>query len=282
MVVTLLLGTLVGYVFLKLFATMTSATKHLEYRGDRESIRQLVLRNLSCVKTLNPSGATPIPIPPAVCDSNSDGIADSIPLRRENGEIFLNAGGLSGKWVVTAKCAAIPNSGASAYGQLRIAVTVPNAADPLTRQVLSDSHPQAALFSYGTGPTCPDLFGGNSPVSPGFTQMMVFDIPGTSTFQLPAGSLSFKTALIEVIGAGGGGGAGSYNDADCYSTNPSSNINWHFGMGGGGGGYASSYAQLDPTVIYDVVVGSGGAGGTGSSSGVLPTNGSTGGGGQLF
>lgn len=67
---------------------------------------------------------------------------------------------------------------------------------------------------------------------------------------------------ITVVGGGGGGSCGSYS-------NP-------MGRGGGGGGGGACIVQEDiefvANTIYPAVVGSGGAGGEGYSSGLLPDN----------
>lgn len=257
------------FSFLKLWEVLYKSSKNLDLRGERESLRHLIVRNLSCSKTLNPLGVPSPPNPPTVCDPDSDGVPDAVPLRKENGDPFLNPGDKAGKWTITAKCAP-DNSGATTWKQFRIAATIPGQRDLLTQQDLVDTHPQAALFSYGTEFTCREFFGGTLPLGRGFNHLSVFNTPGDYPFQLPSGTLSTAPAFIEVWGAGGGGGGASYGSKTGSSAScPSSpGLPYYFGSGGGGGGYAAHYASLDPNVVYSVSVGSGGSGGAFKNGGV--------------
>ncbi len=77
----------------------------------------------------------------------------------------------------------------------------------------------------------------------------VFDVPGTYTFTLPAGTTS---ATVEVWGGGGGAGASTALNG---------------GGGGGGGAYARTVFTNPVAGTYTVVVGAAGIAGSGNSKG---------------
>jgi len=77
----------------------------------------------------------------------------------------------------------------------------------------------------------------------------VYTTPGTTSVVVPMGH---TTATISVYGAGGGGGPCDRYGASIYS-----------GGGGGSGGYITSYSQaVVPGTTLEIVVPSGGAGGS--------------------
>lgn len=82
----------------------------------------------------------------------------------------------------------------------------------------------------------------------GFTNMVVFSTPGTTSWTVPAGVTKI---LVEVRGGGGGGGKGNNGSA--------------VGQGGSGGGYARSLLTVTPGSMHSVTVGAAGIGSTGGT-----------------
>lgn len=106
--------------------------------------------------------------------------------------------------------------------------------------------------------------------------------PGSHTPVVPAKPAGWATMNMRVtlVGAGGGGGGcankiggGTYGDAGDTSWSRS------FAGGGGGAGQLTTFviANVTPGTTYALTVGSGGAGGAGSSAYTLPGSGANGG-----
>lgn len=93
----------------------------------------------------------------------------------------------------------------------------------------------------------------------GFSNMTVFDAPGSVSFTIPSGAVKI---MIEAWGGGGGGGSGRGST----STNG--------GGGGGAGAYGKQIFTVTAGETYTVVVGAGGNGGAGSANqGINGSNG---------
>lgn len=93
----------------------------------------------------------------------------------------------------------------------------------------------------------------------GFSNMAVFDAPGSVSFTIPSGTIKI---MIEAWGGGGGGGSGRGST----STNG--------GGGGGAGAYGKQIFTVTAGETYTVVVGAGGSGGAGSAAqGISGANG---------
>jgi hypothetical protein len=91
----------------------------------------------------------------------------------------------------------------------------------------------------------------------GFSNMQVFDTPGSYSFTIPAG---VDKVMVEIRGGGGGGGKGNAGGGAV-------------GQGGSGSGYGKGIYTVSAGSNYTVIVGSGGAG----SAGGTCSPGSTGG-----
>ena len=82
---------------------------------------------------------------------------------------------------------------------------------------------------------------------------------GNSTFVVPAGVTQLTVTLV---GAGGGGGGG------VGRPDGNSNSQWAGGGGGGGGGEVlTRVVSVTPGQTFNLVIGSGGLGGAGATSG---------------
>lgn len=114
------------------------------------------------------------------------------------------------------------------------------------------------LTSTGTG------WSSQAAATSGFTNMQVFDSPGT--FTTPSTTTTVK---ITLVGAGGPGGAGG------STPSPGGTISTTGGMGGGGG-FSQGVFTVTGSTGYPVTVGT--AGGTSSFSSLISATGGTAGG----
>jgi hypothetical protein len=86
----------------------------------------------------------------------------------------------------------------------------------------------------------------------------------SGTFTVPAGVAHLQ---VELWGAGGGGGGGVDDANDGIFAG---------GSGGGSGGYTRAVLSVTPGSIYNIIVGSGGIGGTGTATSPTGTGGGVG------
>ena len=100
---------------------------------------------------------------------------------------------------------------------------------------------------------------------------MIYDTPGTYTFQFPANINLGATARVEVWGAGGGGGAGR-----TQTYGGSGNVE-DGGSGGGAGGYIMAEFTPEANATYSVTVGAPGTRGLGDANSITYFHGGNGG-----
>jgi hypothetical protein len=126
-------------------------------------------------------------------------------------------------------------------------VTIPSPATSLLIYNTGSGGLTPSGFYYWDGSQWLQL--GTASSGNGFSNMQVYNTPGTYTFIVPAGVTKI---MVEIWGGGGGGGS-------CMGSGA--------GGGGGGGGYGKQIFTVTPFTSYTVVVGSGGSGGISNGNG---------------
>lgn len=145
---------IIAGVSIRLLSNVYKGTRGISTRQDRESIRKMILDEMNCRATLNPSGLSVLPAIPPVCTSGP------IALNRANSTQILISGSKVGPWTVNVTC---EPTGTPTY--LKITLTQPGVSDSVTNLPFDSSHPKAQLFGSLDRASCPTLFGGVSSCS---------------------------------------------------------------------------------------------------------------------
>lgn len=127
-----------GYFVLRTVADLNRGTRVIQARNDRESVRQFITQYLNCTATLSP---------PNVCNGD-------VPLRKEDGSIFLNPQGSVGAWSITARCEPLISP-----THLKMIAVQNGLQDPVTGLFFDENHPRAQLFQTSESAACASFFG---------------------------------------------------------------------------------------------------------------------------